>query len=93
MSRKDYGMMWSMAILWGLMTTIGVAVLFGSKTLSLNYNAWTTSVRERNPHMRPPPTPQMRELNTRIMTRLFRFLGAFIALLASLMLIGALDLH
>ncbi|MGA2435443.1 MAG: hypothetical protein ABSG25_09170, partial [Bryobacteraceae bacterium] len=60
--------------------------------LSVRYNAWTTSFRERHPNINPPPTPQMRELNTKTMTRLFRFLGVVLVLGSILILASILTL-
>jgi hypothetical protein len=74
---------------WAFVMVLSIIVISCSKQLSLRYNAWTTSFRERNPHINPPPTPEMRALNTRIMTRLFRILGIFTFLLSGLMLIGS----
>ena len=54
---------------------VGILLIVWARSLSLRYNAWTTGFRERNPHINPPPTPEMRALNTKIMTNLFRFLG------------------
>src|SRR5882762_9502695 len=71
-----------------ILTALGVVLLYWSGELSLRYNAWTTRFRERYPHINPPPTPQSRELNTKIMTWLFRFLGACILLASILMLSG-----
>jgi hypothetical protein len=76
--------------LYAFLIVLSIVVIFCSKQLSMRYNAWTTSFRERNPHINPPPTPEMRALNTKIMTRLFRILGVFLFLLAGLMLIGNL---
>jgi len=78
-----------MVILWGIITVLGIAVTLRAGRLSLRYNAWTTRFRERNPHINPPPTPEMRALNTKIMTRLIRIAGAFLALLSSFMLWGS----
>ena len=71
-----------------ILTVLGVVLLYWSGELSLRYNAWTTRSRERYPHINPSPTPQSRELNTKIMTWLFRFLGACILLASILMLSG-----
>jgi hypothetical protein len=66
----------------------GAILFYWSGQLSVRYNAWTTSFRERHPHINPPPTPQMRESNTKIMTWLFRLL-----LLAILALIAIRNLN
>jgi len=73
---------------WGFSAVLGVAILYWASELSLRYNAWTTKFRERNPHINPPPTPEWREKNTRIMTWMFRLLGAFLAVLSVLAVIG-----
>jgi hypothetical protein len=71
-----------------ILTVVGVALLYWAGELSVRYNAWTTGFRERHPNINPPPTPQMRGLNTQIMTWLFRLLGSFLVLLSILVLIG-----
>ena len=63
---------------------IGLASIIGAKPLSIRYNAWTTGIRERHPKFNPPPTPEMRAKNTKIMTILFRFVGVAIFLMAIL---------
>jgi hypothetical protein len=70
--------------------TLGIAVICRAEKLSIRYNAWTTEFRERHPHINPPPTPQMRALNTKIMTWLFRALGAFFALYSIITLVSIL---
>ena len=60
----------------------GLVFLWWAKPLSLRYNAWTTGLRERHPNINPPPTPEWRARNTKIMTVLFRFLGVFFILLS-----------
>lgn len=62
------------------LTVLGISVVYWAHKLSLKYNAWTTSFREKHPRINPPPTPRMRELNTKIMTWLFRLTGVFIIL-------------
>jgi len=57
--------------------------LIKAKTLSLRYNAWTTEVRSRHPHINPPPTVAARARNTTIMTWLFRTLGLWMTLIAA----------
>ena len=67
---------------------LGLAVFYLSKLLSRKYNAWTTRLRARFPKLNPPPTPQMAEVNYKIMLNLFRicgvalFAGAFLVALA-----------
>jgi hypothetical protein len=61
----------------------GLALLWWARPLSLRYNAWTTGLRERHPNINPPPTPEWRARNTKIMTGIFRFLGVFFLLLSS----------
>ena len=75
---------------WSCSAVLGLVMLYWARDLSLRYNAWTTRFRERNPHINPPPTPEWRERNTRIMTWIFRVFGAFLALLSVLALIGIL---
>jgi hypothetical protein len=76
-------------VVWSLMTLLGLFLIIRAEQLSVRYNAWTTSLREKNPHINPPPTPEMRELNTRIMTRLFRITGVCFTLLSAFMAYGA----
>jgi len=61
---------------------IGLALVVWATPLSIQYNAWTTSLRERHPNINPPPTPEWRALNTKIMTVLFRVVGVFLVLLS-----------
>jgi hypothetical protein len=68
------------AIMWCCLTVLGATLVYWSGQLSIRYNAWTTGLRERYPRINPPPTPQMRQMNTNIMTRLFRIAGAFLVL-------------
>jgi hypothetical protein len=63
---------------------VGMALAYWSRQLSAGYNAWTTTLRERHPNINPLPTLEMRELNTKIMTWLFRLLGAFFVILSIL---------
>src|SRR3979490_1770018 len=69
---------------WGFSAVLGIAMLYWARGLSLRYNAWTTRFRERNSHITPPPTPEWRERNTKIMTWIFRLFGTFLALLSTL---------
>jgi hypothetical protein len=59
---------------------IGLTVLVWARPLSIRYNAWTTGLRERHPNFNPPPTPEWRARNTRIMTVVFRVAGVFLVL-------------
>jgi hypothetical protein len=77
-----------LTVRWGFSAVLGIAMLYWARGLSLRYNAWTTRFRERNPHINPPPTPEWRERNTKIMTWIFRLFGTFLALLSILALIG-----
>ena len=68
-----------------LVVTVGFAVaglflVFFARRLSIRYNAWTTRLRERHPNLNPPPTPEWRARNTKIMTVVFRVAGAFFIL-------------
>ena len=78
----------SLTVVWGGQALLGAAIFYWSSRLSLRYNAWTTGFRERHQHINPPPTPQMWELNAKIMTLIFRFLGAGVVLLSILALIS-----
>jgi hypothetical protein len=53
----------------------GIVMIMWANSFSLRYNAWTTRLRERNPNFNPPPTPEWRVRNTKIMTVLFRVVG------------------
>jgi hypothetical protein len=77
-----------LTIVWCSFAAISAAVSYRAPALSIRYNAWTTSFRERNPHINAPPTPEARKKNTRIMTWLFRVLGAFFVVYSLLMLLG-----
>ena len=62
----------------------GLALLIWANALSVRYNGWTTRLRERHPNFNPPPTPEWRERNTKIMTNLFRIVGAVFLVRAAL---------
>jgi len=76
-------MNWVLDAGWAL---IGLALLFWATPLSIRYNAWTTGLRERHPNFNPPPTPEWRVRNTKIMTVIFRLAGVFFVLLSLLTL-------
>lgn len=61
---------------------VGLALAYWAKSLSVRYNAWSTSVRERHPDISPPPTPELRVRNTKVMTIIFRYVGVFFLLLS-----------
>jgi hypothetical protein len=61
---------------------IGLALIFWATPLSVRYNAWTAGLRERHPNINPPPTPEVRARNTKIMTVMFRVAGVFLVLLS-----------
>lgn len=54
----------------------GFAILYWSRELSLRYNTWTSRLRERRRGLSPPPTPEMREMNEKILMWILRFVGA-----------------
>ena len=66
---------------------IGLALIFWATPLSIRYNAWTTGLRERHPNINPPPTPEWRARNTRIMTVMFRVAGMFLVVLSIMYLL------
>jgi hypothetical protein len=66
---------------------IGLVLIFWAAPLSIRYNAWTTGVRERHSNINPPPTPQWRARNTRIMKTVFRVLGVGFAMLSIMYLL------
>jgi len=78
-------------IQWGCNAGLGASLLYWASQLSVRYNAWTTSLRERYPYVNKPPTPQMQDLNTKIMMWLFRVVGALFFLLSIVALIGVLN--
>jgi len=59
---------------------IGLSLFAWAASLSVRYNAWTTGLRERHPNVNPPPTPEWRARNTKIMTVIFRVAGVFLVL-------------
>lgn len=66
---------------------LGLFLAFRAASLSVSYNAWTTGLRERHPNFNPPPTPEWRARNTKIMTVMFRVAGVFLILLSILYLL------
>jgi hypothetical protein len=62
---------------------IGLVAIFWAPPLSRSYNAWTTGLRERHPNINPPPTPEWRARNTKIMTIIFRVAGFFLIVISS----------
>jgi hypothetical protein len=71
-------------LVWGAgYAIVGAILLIWAAPLSVRYNAWTTGVRERHPNVNPPPTPEWRARNTKIMTILFRVAGLFFLLVAA----------
>jgi hypothetical protein len=76
---------------WCCSGVLGILLLIWARKLSVRYNAWTTSFREHHPEVNPPPTPEWRRRNTTIVTWLLRILGAWLALLAALALLGLMN--
>jgi hypothetical protein len=76
-----------------LLLMAGLPLAVFSWKLSERYNAWTTSVRERNRRFPPPPTAEMRALNTRIMSRIIRTVGVCFIVLAAFTLVLGLANH
>ena len=75
---------------------VGMALIYWAAPLSIRYTAWTTGLRERHPNFNPPPTPEWRARNTKIMTVIFRVAGVFFVLssiLNLLTLIGSTKPH
>jgi hypothetical protein len=66
---------------------VALFLVIRSEPLSLRYNAWTTRLRERHPNFNPPPTPEWRARNTKIMTVMFRVFGIFLVLLSIMYLL------
>ena len=67
-------------------TVIGLVLIFLSTPLSVRYNAWTTGLRERHPNINPPPTPERRARNSKIMAVMFRVAGVFLVLISNIYL-------
>jgi hypothetical protein len=61
---------------------VGFILVYGAAPLSIRYNAWTTGLRQRHPNINPPPSPEWRARNTKIMTAMFRVFGVFLLLLS-----------
>jgi hypothetical protein len=61
---------------------VGVALIYWSKVLSENYNAWTTRLRSNSKFFKHPPNPQMAQSNYRITVNLFRICGAALIAIA-----------
>jgi uncharacterized membrane protein YjgN (DUF898 family) len=84
------GVLGAMSLILGIVYgLVGLGLVIWAAALSLRYNAWTTSLREGHPNFNPPPTPEWRALNTKIMTVMFRVAGAFFILASFLILIGS----
>ena len=66
---------------------VGLALILWATPLSIRYNAWTTGLRERHPNINPPPTPEWRARNTKIMTIIFRMLGVGLGTLSVMYLL------
>ena len=79
-------MRWVSALIINL---IGLALVYWAQQLSIRYNGWTTRLRQEHPRIDPPPTPEMRALNTKIMTWIFRVLGVCLLLLSVVAFFGA----
>lgn len=65
----------------------GFVLVYWAAPLSIRYNAWTTALRQRYPNINPPPTPEWRAKNTKIMTVMFRVCGVFLLLFSILYLL------
>jgi len=70
-------------VVWACLTVLGASLIVWSVPLSVRYDAWTATFRERHPRISPPSTPEMRLLNTKIMAWLFRIVGLFLVLRAT----------
>jgi len=66
---------------------IGLVLIFWAAPLSTRYNAWTTDLRERHPNINPPPTPEWRARNIKIMKSIFRVLGVGLTILSIMYLL------
>jgi hypothetical protein len=76
-----------LTLAWGSLAVIGAVIFTNSRKLSLRYNAWTTDLRTRRTYINPPPTPKMRETNTRIMTWIIRLGSLWMVLLCLFLLL------
>jgi hypothetical protein len=81
-------MSWVLDAGYGL---IGLALIIWAVPLSIRYNTWTSGLRERHPNFNPPPTPEWRARNTKIMTVLFRIVGAFFVLFSIVTLLALIS--
>ena len=70
----------------GIFEALGLTLFICARSLAERYNSLTTRFRARHPGVNPPPTPKMREVNTKITTRLFRSLGIAFVLFATWMI-------
>jgi hypothetical protein len=69
---------------------VGFALIFWAAPLSNRYNAWTIRIRERHPNINPPPSPEWRARNTKIMTVIFRVAGGLLLFRVALGLLAGL---
>ena len=76
-------------LLSAVYAVIGLPVFVLAAPLSRRYNTRTTALRERHPNVNPPPTPEWRARNTKIMTVMFRVAGGFFVLLSGLTFLGS----
>ncbi len=66
---------------------VGLALILWATPLSIRHSGWTTTLRERRPNVNPPPTPEWRARNTKIMTIMFRALGVGLGALSVMYLL------
>jgi hypothetical protein len=77
-----------MNLIWGVgYAILGLVLAIWARPVSIRYNAWTTRLRERYPNVNPPPTPEWRARNTKIMTAMFRIVGVFFLVLSIMYLL------
>ena len=62
---------------------VGVALIYWSKVLSENYNAWTARLRSNSKLLGGPPKPETAQLNYKIMVTLFRICGTALIAIAA----------
>lgn len=74
-------MIWIFALAIPL-ALIGVALIYWSRIFSPKYKAWTAQLRSKSKFLRPPPGPEMAQLNYRIMVTLLRICGALLVAIA-----------
>jgi hypothetical protein len=71
----------------------GAALIVWAREFSMGYNAWTSRIRRRYPHIFRAPTPESQVRNIEIMIWLYRGIGVALALESIFALIGIWNAH